>query len=75
LHLAARILEDILDRTLKALFFGLLVIFIGVAAFGGGLAVGHVLPGVRARSLAQPSAAAPTASPDQQSTSSSSTSR
>lgn len=57
-----------MDRTLKALFFGLLVIFIGVAAFGGGLAVGHVLPGVRARSLAQPSAAAPTASPDQQST-------
>ncbi|HEY5904079.1 MAG TPA: S41 family peptidase [Anaerolineales bacterium] len=56
-----------MDRTLKAVFFGLLVIFIGVAAFGGGLAVGHILP-AGARSFVQPLASAGTQSPDQQST-------
>jgi carboxyl-terminal processing protease len=43
--------EDRLDRTLKTVLMVLAVIFVGVLAFGGGIAVGHLLPTARAFSL------------------------
>jgi carboxyl-terminal processing protease len=43
--------EDTLNKTLKTALVVLIVIFVGVLAFAGGLTVGHVLPAARALAL------------------------
>jgi carboxyl-terminal processing protease len=59
--------EETVNKTLKAVLFGLIVIFVGVAAFAGGLTVGHVLPAMRSRTLNTSLPVAPSPSAEQQS--------
>jgi carboxyl-terminal processing protease len=62
-------LEEPVNKTLKAILFGLFVVFVGVSAFTGGFAVGHFLPSQRAENsqiVAAPVVPSPSA--EQQST-------
>ena len=56
-----------MNKTLKAILFGLIVVFVGVSAFAGGFATGHFLPFQNFPSLTASAPVAPTASADQQS--------
>lgn len=55
-----------MNRALKTILVLLVVVFVGVAAFAGGVAVGNLIPGAQARSLVRGDPADPTASPARQ---------
>ncbi|MGE5250740.1 MAG: S41 family peptidase, partial [Bacteroidota bacterium] len=57
-----------MERTLKAIFVGLLIIFVGVAAFAGGLTLGHLVPNAQARALGGPVSLGSTPSAQEQAT-------
>lgn len=56
-----------MNKTLKAILFGLIVVFVGVSAFAGGFATGHFLPFQAFPSLTASAPVPPTPSADQQS--------